>query len=146
MTGIKDFSLCQMVHQTDMFAPPDALEFYKTDEYKAKLEALLEKNRHIIDSQGLCQKLFDKYKSEDQQGGFTDSKYKTILVGTYHWKEGYPAARLRTDMEDRRSYVNIFCMLRENLLTMWSHDEMRCCNQRGEPEAPPHPCPQDPLH
>ncbi|CAI0646701.1 unnamed protein product [Colletotrichum noveboracense] len=45
-----DLRLVQMVNQTDMMAPPEVREFYKTSEYREELDAIIMSIREKLDT------------------------------------------------------------------------------------------------
>ncbi|KAM0279718.1 hypothetical protein ACHAQH_004409 [Verticillium albo-atrum] len=95
--------LSKMVNQTDMMAPQEARDFYQTEEYVGVLDAIIPKNRKMLDA-GLGDKLFDKMRAEEknptlQAGG----SYNMILVGALLMRAG---AKIRDkDMEYLRELV-----------------------------------------
>jgi hypothetical protein len=98
-TGDKDLKLSNMVHQTDMLAPPESTRFYKTDKYKTVLAELIVSIRQNLDS-GLGDALFDKYRKKESE---IYGRYRVILVGALVMRAG---AKVRdNDLEHLRELV-----------------------------------------
>jgi hypothetical protein len=73
--------LSPMVHQTDMLAPVNCREYYRTADYALELDKIVKRNRIKFD-RGLCDKLFDKYRAlEKDVKPFYDPKYVVVLLG-----------------------------------------------------------------
>ncbi|KAH9242620.1 hypothetical protein K456DRAFT_1732395 [Colletotrichum gloeosporioides 23] len=74
-----DLRLVQMVNQTDMMAPPEVREFYKTSEYREELDAIIMSIREKLDT-GLGDQLFTTYRALEHED---QGKYRVIIVGAH---------------------------------------------------------------
>lgn len=99
-SGDKKLKLSNMVHQTDMLAPQKARDYYQTAEYAASLADLVTTVRQQLDTDGLGNKLFDKYRDENH---IYFGRYRIILVGALMMRAG---AKIREeDIQHLREVV-----------------------------------------
>ncbi|KAJ0291387.1 hypothetical protein COL940_000582 [Colletotrichum noveboracense] len=97
-----DLRLVQMVNQTDMMAPPEVREFYKTSEYREELDAIIMSIREKLDT-GLGDQLFTTYRALEHED---QGKYRVIIVGALMMRAG---ARIRqADLDHLRELAKGF--------------------------------------
>ncbi|RJE17994.1 hypothetical protein PHISCL_09674, partial [Aspergillus sclerotialis] len=85
-----EYNLSAMVNQTDMLAGNKALRFYKTPEYRNRLEnEIVPYIRSRLDEDDFGQTVFATCRArEDEQVCFPDGKYRTILLGAMMMRAG----------------------------------------------------------
>ncbi|KAF4825708.1 hypothetical protein CGCSCA5_v000309 [Colletotrichum siamense] len=97
-----DLHLVRMVNQTDMMAPPEVREFYKTSEYREELDAIIMSTREKLDT-GLGDQLFTTYRALEHED---QGKYRVIIVGALMMRAG---ARIRqADLDHLRELAEGF--------------------------------------
>lgn len=97
-----DLHLMRMVNQTDMMAPPEVREFYKTSEYREELDAIIMSTREKLDT-GLGDQLFTTYRALEHED---QGKYRVIIVGALMMRAG---ARIRqADLDHLRELAEGF--------------------------------------
>lgn len=96
------YSLSQMVHQTDMMAPAQAREFYKTTEYLQDLENVIVPSvRAKLDEQNFGAALFHAARARET---CEKTRYETIILGALLMRAG---AKIRPhDMQHLRDIVD----------------------------------------
>ncbi|WQF84603.1 Putative Zinc finger, MYND-type [Colletotrichum destructivum] len=87
MGGTEDLVPSNLIHQTDMLAPPEAKDYYKTKEYRLKLDNDIVSIRNQLDS-GIGDKLFDKYRAKENNLDEFEGQYKVIIVGALMMRAG----------------------------------------------------------
>lgn len=87
MGGTEDLVPSNLIHQTDMLAPPEAKDYYKTEEYRLKLDDDIVSIRNQLDS-GIGDKLFDKYRAKENNLDEFEGQYQVIIVGALMMRAG----------------------------------------------------------
>ncbi len=87
-----DHTPAQTVNQTDMLAPPEARERYKTKKYAKELqEEIVPYVRAKFDTDNLGQRLMDTSRAQedkDHSHSLTTGEYKTIALGALLMRVG----------------------------------------------------------
>ncbi|KAJ5827517.1 hypothetical protein N7447_004280 [Penicillium robsamsonii] len=112
-----EHSLSAMVHQTDMFAPEDALANYSTAKYADLLANItVPYIRQKLDTDDLGEQLFatSRAKENDPDDFLQEFKYRTIILGALMMRAG---ARINAaDLQHLRDLVpQINCTPRRTL-------------------------------
>ena len=100
-----EYSLSSLIHQTDMLAGNEALQFYKTSEYLEKLKnEIVPYIRSKLDENDFGQTVFAACRTkEDELVYLQDGKYRTILLGALMMRAG---AKIRDeDIQHLRDLV-----------------------------------------
>ncbi|KAF4778011.1 hypothetical protein HER10_EVM0011703 [Colletotrichum scovillei] len=88
--GPEQLNLPLMINQSDMLAPMEAREFYKTEEHAQVLRGLVTEIRGRLDS-GVGDELFKKYRALEHE---YQGQYRTIVVGALMMRAG---AKIKAD-------------------------------------------------
>lgn len=83
--GRDTLKLQRLIHQTDMMAGQDAIEYYKTRKYRRELAREVIQERRKLDS-GLGDRLMDKCVAE--QDTAWDGQYRVIIAGALLMRAG----------------------------------------------------------
>lgn len=108
--GIKNIrwkhGMSSMIHQTDMLAPREAREYYKTEEYKRELEnETVPYVRGKLDRNGTGDRIFDACRAKEIDDGdaLDQGIYRTIIFGALMMRAG---AKIRDqDLQHLRELV-----------------------------------------
>ncbi|KAH8168694.1 MYND finger domain-containing protein [Sarocladium implicatum] len=82
-----ELDLSAMIHQTDMLAPENCRQFYKTPEYQPQLAESVAKMCKRLDS-GLGDRLMAYCRARESDKHFPDPKYRTIIAGALMMRAG----------------------------------------------------------
>ncbi|EXF83338.1 hypothetical protein CFIO01_07427 [Colletotrichum fioriniae PJ7] len=97
--GPEQLNLYLMINQSDMLAPVETREFYKTEEHAQVLRALITEIRGRLDS-GVGDELFKKYRALEHEH---QGQYRTIVVGALMMRAG---AKIKAeDLQHLRNLV-----------------------------------------
>ncbi|KAF6806192.1 MYND finger domain-containing protein [Colletotrichum sojae] len=82
-----ELRLTELVHQSDMLAPPESKEYYKTDSYRDVLSNLVLQKQAKLNDGNTATKLLEKFRAKQHE---PDGKYRVIIV--VDCKPGYAPA------------------------------------------------------
>ncbi|KAJ0312270.1 hypothetical protein COL516b_001345 [Colletotrichum fioriniae] len=82
--GPEQLNLYLMINQSDMLAPVETREVYKTEEHAQVLRALITEIRGRLDS-GVGDELFKKYRALEHEH---QGQYRTIVIGALMMRAG----------------------------------------------------------
>lgn len=80
-----ELELTRLVNQSDMLAPPDSQQYYKTAEYREVLGELVAHTRSQLDTGNTGNKLFDQFRAREQE---PNGLYRMIIVGALMMRTG----------------------------------------------------------
>ncbi|KAF6841433.1 MYND finger domain-containing protein [Colletotrichum plurivorum] len=89
-----ELRLTELVHQSDMLAPPESKEYYKTDSYRDVLSHSVLQKQAKFNAGNTATKLLEKFRAKQHE---PNGKYRVIIVGALIMRTG--ATLRETDIQ-----------------------------------------------